>query len=85
MAIFNFSKSEREAIARKIQQYFLKEMDLEIGQFQAGFLLTFFAEEIGPYFYNRGLQDSQAILRKRIDEISEAIETLEKPTDARRV
>jgi uncharacterized protein (DUF2164 family) len=84
MAIFIFSKLEKDSITQKIQQYFSKEMDQEIGQFEANFLLNFFAEEIGPYFYNKGLQDSQAILRKRIDEISEAIDSLEKPTLPRR-
>ena len=61
MAIFNFSRAEKDAIIQKI------------GQFEAGSLLTFFAEEIGPYFYNKGLHDAEAILRKRLDEIAGAL------------
>jgi uncharacterized protein (DUF2164 family) len=42
--------------------------------------LDFFAEEIGPYFYNRGLYDAQAILQSRLENIGEAIYEIEKPT-----
>jgi uncharacterized protein (DUF2164 family) len=79
MAIVGFSKQEKDAVVKMIQQYFSKELDQEIGQFEAAFLLDFFAEEIGPYFYNKGIHDSQAILKKRVDDIAEAIDSLEKP------
>ena len=57
-----------------------EELDREVGQFEAGFLLDFFAEEIGPYFYNRGLYDAQAILESRLEQVAEAIYEIEKPT-----
>jgi uncharacterized protein (DUF2164 family) len=84
MALFSFSKLEREEIVQKIQQYFLKELNQEIGQFEAGFLLDFFGEEIGSHFYNKGIHDSQAVLQKRIDDVVEAIDNLEKPLRSRR-
>jgi uncharacterized protein (DUF2164 family) len=84
MALFAFSKQEKDAIVRKIQQYFSDQMDQEIGQFDAGFLLNFFSEEIGPFFYNKGVQDSQAVLQKRIDGVIEAIDSLQKPVQPRR-
>lgn len=84
MAIFSFSKPEKDAIIQKIQEYFLKESGQEIGQFEAGFLLEFFSEEIGPYYFNKGIQDSQAIVQKRIDGVIEAIDSLEKPLPIRR-
>jgi uncharacterized protein (DUF2164 family) len=84
MSLFNFSKSEKDAIIQKIQEYFSQEMDHEIGQFEAGFLLDFFAEQIGPYFYNKGIHDSQAIVQKQIDGVIEAIDALEKPVQVLR-
>jgi uncharacterized protein (DUF2164 family) len=84
MPLFNFSKPEKEAIIQKIQQYFSQEMDHEIGQFEAGFLLDFFAEQIGPYFYNNAVHDSQAIVQKQIDGVIEAIDGLEKPVQVLR-
>jgi uncharacterized protein (DUF2164 family) len=80
MAEIKFSKEEREVISRRIQMYFQEELEQEIGGFDAGFLLDFFAEEIGSFFYNRGLYDAQALLESRMEQVAEAIYELEKPT-----
>jgi len=80
MTDITFTREEREIICRKIQLYMREELEQEIGQFDAGFLLDFFTEEIGGYFYNRGLYDAQAILQGRLENIAEAIYELEKPT-----
>ncbi|MGH1470482.1 MAG: DUF2164 domain-containing protein [Cellvibrionaceae bacterium] len=79
MSEIRFSKEEKEAIARKIQLYFKEELDQNIGNFDAEFLLDFFAEEIGPFFYNRGLYDAQAILEKKVGDITDAFYEIEKP------
>ena len=79
--MIDFSNEEKEAIVAKLQRYFSDELDQEIGQFDAEFLLDFFAEEIGKLFYNRGLYDAQAILESRMDNIVEAISELEKSVD----
>lgn len=81
MAEISFTNEERDVICRKIQLYFQEELEREIGQFDAGFLLDFFAKEIGPYFYNRGLYDAQAVLESRLENIAEAIYEIEKPTE----
>ena len=84
MPEITFSKAEKDIITNKIKLYFKEELDQDIGQFDAHFLLDFFAEEIGSYFYNRGLYDAQAILERRLEDFGEAIYELEKPTDFRR-
>ena len=84
MSKIEFSEQEKAAIVRNIQLYFQEELDQKIGQFDAEFLLQFFAEEIGSYFYNRGLYDAQAILESRLETLNEAIYELEKPTDFER-
>jgi uncharacterized protein (DUF2164 family) len=80
MSEITFTPEERDVICRKIQLYLREELDQEVGQFDAGFLLDFFAEEIGTFFYNRGLYDAQAILETRLENIAEAIYEIEKPT-----
>ena len=81
MSTIEFSAAEKEVIIRKIKLYFSEELEQEIGQFDAEFLLNFFAEEIGGYFYNRGLYDARAVLEEKIENIDEAIYSIEKPTD----
>jgi uncharacterized protein (DUF2164 family) len=84
MTAIKFTKDEKALIVRKIQLYFTEELKQEIGRFDAEFLLDFFADEIGPYFYNRGLYDAQAIVASRLDDLSDAIYELERPTELRK-
>jgi len=81
MSDIKFSKDEKKVIVQKIQMYFREELDQEVGNFDAEFLLDFISDEIGAYFYNRGLYDAQAVLESRIENIAEAIYEIEKPTD----
>lgn len=79
MAEIQFTKEEKEAIVKMIQGYFRDELDQNIGQFPATFLLDFFTETIGPYYYNRALQDAQVVLDERMDSIRDALYEIEKP------
>lgn len=76
-----FSEREKQVIVKKIQDYFLENLDQEITYFDAEFLLTFFSREVGAFFYNRGLYDAQAILDDKLENIKDAIYEIEKPTD----
>ena len=84
MAKIEFSKEEKESIVKKIQFYFDQKLDQEIGQFDAEFLLDFFSEAVGGFYYNRGLYDAQAYIEKQMETISEDIYQLEKSTDFER-
>lgn len=84
MADIKFTEDEKALIVRKIQLYFTEELKHEIGRFDAEFLLDFFAGEVGSYFYNRGLHDAQAILSSKLDDLTEAIYQLERPTEFRK-
>ena len=79
MAETGFSKEEKQLIVSKLRNYFDQELSQELGQFDADFLLDFITEEIGPYFYNRGLYDAQAVMQGRVDTILESIYEIEKP------
>ena len=74
-----FNKAEKEQLIPKIKMYLKEELDQDIGNFDAEFLLDFFSEEIGVYFYNRGIQDSLEMLDSRMEELKESIYVLEKP------
>ncbi|MCC4585519.1 DUF2164 domain-containing protein [Xanthomonas sp. NCPPB 1067] len=74
----------RAAITRRIQLYFTEELKQQIGRFDAEFLLDFFTEEVGAYFYNRGIYDAQAAVASKLDDLGEAIYQLERPTTFRK-
>lgn len=84
MEKIRFTTEEKEQVVQKVKLYFREELDQDIGQFDAEFLLDFFAEEVGAYFYNRGLYDAQALFQKKVDELGDAVLELEQPTDFRK-
>ena len=84
MADIKFTDEEKAVIVRRIQLYFTEELKQDLGRFDAEFLLDFFAEEVGAYFYTRGRSDAQAILSAELDDLNDSISMLEKPTAFRR-
>ncbi|MDB4260521.1 DUF2164 domain-containing protein [Porticoccaceae bacterium] len=81
MAKIEFSDIEKAAIVGKVKLYFREELDQDIAQFDAEFLLDFFSEEVGAYYYNRGLSDAKLILEQKLESITDAFYEIEKPTD----
>jgi uncharacterized protein (DUF2164 family) len=77
MKPIKFEKEERTAIVARIQRYFVDELDSEIGGIPAELLLNFFSEEIGPFYYNQGLADAQAVMARMTDTINDEIYGLE--------
>ena len=80
MSKIEFSKAEKEVLVSRIQLYFSEELEQKLGKFDAEFLLDFFSEEVGAYYYNRGLYDAQTILESKLEAITDAIYEIEKPT-----
>mgnify|MGYP006089734579 FL=1 len=84
MVKIEFNEHEKASIVAKIKLYFSEELDQDIAQFDAEFLLDFFNEEVGAYHYNRGLTDAKAILVEKLETITDAFYEIEKPTDYQR-
>ncbi|HIO96434.1 MAG TPA: DUF2164 domain-containing protein [Leucothrix sp.] len=84
MSEIKFTREEKDQITPKIKMYLHEELDFEIGNFDAEFLLDFFSEEIGAYFYNRGISDAIDTLDARMEELKESLYVLEKPVKLRK-
>jgi uncharacterized protein (DUF2164 family) len=80
MKPITFSREETKALVGEIQDYFREELDQDIGAIPAEMLMQFFAEHMGAYFYNRGLYDAQALVRERMDSVTDDIFGLEQKT-----
>ncbi|WP_288367599.1 DUF2164 domain-containing protein [uncultured Alcanivorax sp.] len=79
MTEITFSQDQKARMVSKIKAYFEDEIQQEIGGFEAEFLIDFFATELGPHFYNRGLFDAQQVLTEKMDEVGYVMQELEKP------
>lgn len=77
MAKIEFSDYEKDHIVGKLKTYFERQLQHEITQFEAEFLIDFFSDEVGSYYYNKGLSDAQALINLKMDDV---MYELEKPT-----
>jgi len=78
MNTIEFTKEEREILVEKIKTYFESELNQDIGQFEAEFLIDFISENLGSYYYNRGLQDAQIAIRSKLDDVESEIRVFRK-------
>ena len=81
MAVIEFSKEQKTRLVDQIQKYFGRELDQDIGEFDAEFLLDFFSEKVGTYYYNEGLNDAKLLLDEKLETITESFYELEKVTE----
>lgn len=78
MSKIEFSAQQKQLITTKLQKYMENELEVELGQFDAEFLMDFISKEMGSLYYNQGLYDAQAVLVDRMDSLTDAIYQLEK-------
>lgn len=71
--MIEFTKEQKENITPKIKDYLLNELDVEVGAFEAEFLLDFFLKELAAPIYNKGVQDTIDEYRIRLETIHEDI------------
>lgn len=84
MSDIKFSSEEKALIVGKLQRYFSEELKQQIGRFDAEFLIDFISEEIGGYYYNRGVYDAQTVVAVRLEDIGDQLFQLERRTDFKR-
>lgn len=52
-----------------VQQFIEEELEIEIGELKARLLIEFFAKEIGPHAYNRGVDDAESYFRAKLEDL----------------
>ncbi|MDU0353882.1 DUF2164 domain-containing protein [Paraglaciecola aquimarina] len=77
MANIEFSAQQKQMLVTKLQGYMSSELEVELAQFDAEFLLDFISKEMGSVYYNQGLYDAQTVLSDRMDSLTDAIYQLE--------
>jgi len=62
-------KETREVLIENLKRYFWKERDEEITNLGAELMLDFIVNDIGPYIYNKAIEDSYAYMNERIEDL----------------
>lgn len=84
MDAIRFGAEEKALLVGKLQRYFSEELKQSIGRFDAEFMIDFISEELGAYYYNRGIADAQAVLAAKAEDLADAVWQLERPTEFKR-
>jgi len=83
MSEFELDKDTKTRLARQIQRYLADELEVDIGNMDAEFLIDFLSGSLGAHYYNLGLKDAHALFARRADDIADELYSMEKPTEER--
>ncbi|AZB44428.1 DUF2164 domain-containing protein [Bacillus sp. FJAT-42376] len=83
--MIKLKKEAKADMISKLQDYLYKEWDEEIGDLAAEIFLEYIGNELGPYFYNQGVEDARALLNEKLLDLEEEYYSLEKPLRKRKL
>lgn len=81
MSDLKLDKDTRARLNQQIRQYLSDELDTDLGNMEADFLIDFLTKSLGASFYNLGLKDAQALLARKMDDINDELYGMEQPDD----
>lgn len=67
---FELSKQARTDAIASLKRYFRENMPEPVGDLDAGLLLDFFLQEVGPAVYNQAISDAQTRLGQIVSELN---------------
>jgi len=63
------SKPEIDNIIHSLQKYFKEELEQEISEMRAKFLLDYILREIAPFAYNKGVKDAETYFLLKAEDL----------------
>ncbi|CAI8981994.1 DUF2164 domain-containing protein [Brevibacillus sp. IT-7CA2] len=73
------TREQMEYLVHQVQRYFIEERSETLGNLETEELIAFFSKELGPFYYNQGVQDSRKLLVERMSSLEDELYVLEKP------
>lgn len=68
MKIQLLDHQKAEAV-ESIQRYMSKEMDVDVSEMQAGWILDYFMKELAPFAYNKGIEDAREFMIMKSEDL----------------
>ena len=78
--MINISRKNKDKITQDIQEWFRENLDQEIGNLDAEFLLDYFTENLGGLYYNQALSDVHSFIEDKTESLADSIYDLMKDT-----
>jgi len=63
------TKERKDEMVARIQNFFLKEREEEMGDLAAGLILDFILEKLAPEFYNQGIDDAHKYMQDAAEDL----------------
>lgn len=79
MIAIKLPKEQKQDIIRNVQLYFEEERSESIGELGAEQLIDFMIKALGPYMYNKAIDDVRQLVNEKLTQIDDELYTLEKP------
>ncbi|MCC3309404.1 DUF2164 domain-containing protein [Psychrobacter sanguinis] len=76
--LLQLDKEQEEVLLDELRAYMSNELDIDIGNLPAKFLLDFMVELIGPKIYDQAISDTEPWLYDRFTGILEDLSVLKK-------
>jgi len=74
------SRENKDNIIQDHQDWVQENLDQEIGNLDAEFLLAFFTDNIGGIYYNQALRDVHTLIHEKTESLADSIYELTKET-----
>ena len=62
-------KEVRQDLVKEIKGFIQENLDVELSDFRAAFLLDFLLATVGPAVYNQAIQDAQQFMGEKVEEL----------------
>ncbi len=67
--ISHLSKEEERETIDSLRRYISEEWEHDVSEFQGRLFLDYILKEIGPFAYNRGVQDAKAYFSSKAEDL----------------
>lgn len=64
------TKQETADVIPSLQKFCREELEQELSEMRARFLLDYVMKEIAPLAYNRGVRDAEAFFRGKVEDVA---------------
>ncbi|TCT26858.1 uncharacterized protein (DUF2164 family) [Melghiribacillus thermohalophilus] len=75
---FRMPEQQKQDCKTRIKEFFYRERGEEIGDLAADHIYQFVQEELGMYFYNRGVEDAKGMMEQKLISLEEDLESLKR-------
>lgn len=66
---FQFTKEQQEELREALKEYFVTELDTDLGNLQSDMLIEFLHENVGKHYYNLGVTDTIAGIEEKAKDL----------------